>query len=103
MLDALAIHLRGAPAAARPLRLRLVGPMGSRFAERLRAFEALHPGVVEQRPYVPHHEALAEMLAADALLLVVGAGDGSRGRATVAGTLPGKIFESCARHGRCCC
>ena len=67
--------------------------MGSRFAERLRAFEARHPGVVEQRPYVPHHEALAEMLAADALLLVVGAGDGSRSRSVVAGTLPGKIFE----------
>ena len=93
LLDALAMYLRDAPATARPLRLRLVGPMGSRFAERLRAFESQHPGVVEQRPYVPHHEALVEMMAADALLLVVGAGDGSRGRDVVAGTLPGKIFE----------
>ncbi|HSQ73294.1 MAG TPA: glycosyltransferase family 4 protein [Rubrivivax sp.] len=93
LLDALTLYLRAAPAGARPLRLRLVGSMGSRFADRLRAFEARHPGVVEQRPYVPHHEALAEMLAADALLLVVGVGDGSRGRATVVGTLPGKIFE----------
>ncbi|MDP1650923.1 MAG: glycosyltransferase, partial [Rubrivivax sp.] len=93
LLEALALYLRDAPPAARPLRLRLVGPMGSRFAQRLQAFEAQHPGVVEQRPYVPHHEALAEMMAADALLLVVGAGDDSRGREVVAGTLPGKIFE----------
>ena len=93
LLDALALYLQDPPAGARPLRLRLVGPMGSRFAERLQAFEARHPGVVERRAYVPHHQALAEMLAADALLLVVGAGDGQRARATVAGTLPGKIFE----------
>ncbi|MDZ7592884.1 MAG: glycosyltransferase [Rubrivivax sp.] len=93
LLEALALYLVSASPAARPLRLRLVGMMGSRFAEKLRAFEARHPGVVEQRPYVPHHEALAEMLAADALLLVVGAGGGQRARATVAGTLPGKIFE----------
>ncbi|HSM20777.1 MAG TPA: glycosyltransferase, partial [Rubrivivax sp.] len=93
LLEAMVLYLKAAPPAARPLRLRLVGQMGSRFAEKLRAFEAQHPGVVEQRPYVPHQEALAEMLAADALLLVVGAGDGQRARATVAGTLPGKIFE----------
>lgn len=93
LLEALALYLGSAPPAARPLRLRLVGMMGGRFADKLRAFEARYPGVVEQRPYVPHHEALAEMLAADALLLVVGAGDGQRARATVAGTLPGKIFE----------
>ncbi len=93
LLDALALYLRDAPPTARPLRLRLVGAMGSRFAEKLRAFEAQYPGVVEQRPYMPHHEALAEMVAADALLLVVGAGDGTRARVTVAGTLPGKIFE----------
>jgi len=93
LLDALALYLRSAPPGTRPLRLRLVGMMGSRFAEKLQAFEAQHPGVVEQRSYVPHHEALAEMMAADALLLVVGAGDGRSARATVAGTLPGKIFE----------
>jgi glycosyltransferase involved in cell wall biosynthesis len=93
LLEALELYLGSPPPAARPLRLRLVGQMGSRFAEKLQAFEARHPGVVEQCPYVPHHEALAEMLAADALLLVVGAGGGQRARATVAGTLPGKIFE----------
>jgi len=32
-------------------------------------------------------------MAADALLLVVGAAGGGRSRAVVAGTLPGKIFE----------
>ena len=93
LLDALALVLRAAPPTARPLRLRLIGPMGGRFAARLRAFEMQHPGVIEQRPAVPHGEALAEMMAADALLLVVGAGGGSRSRAVVAGTLPGKIFE----------
>ena len=93
LLDAMDLVLRAAPPAARPLRLRLVGAMGSRFAARLRDFEARHPGIIEQRPPVPHHEALAEMMAADALLLVVGAGGGSRSRAVVAGTLPGKIFE----------
>ena len=93
LLEALGLYLRDAPPTARPLRLRLVGQMGSRFAERLQAFEARHPGVVQQRPYVPHHEALAEMMAADALLLAVGAGDASRDRGVVAGTLPGKIFE----------
>ena len=93
LLEALALYLRDAPVGARPLRLRLVGPMGSRFAASLRAFETQHPDVVERRAYVPHREAVAEMMAADALLLVVGAAGGGRSRAVVAGTLPGKIFE----------
>jgi glycosyltransferase involved in cell wall biosynthesis len=101
LLDGISLYLNGAPPHARPLRLRLVGNMGGRFAQRLRAFEQQHPGVVEQRAYVPHHEAIQEMRAADALLLVVGAGQGRAQGTTqgqgaagvVAGTLPGKIFE----------
>jgi len=93
LLDGVAAYLRSAAPSARPLVLRLVGQMGSRFAERLARFDAEHPGVVEHRPYVPHHEAIAEMQSADALLLVVGAGQGSKHGAVVAGTLPGKLFE----------
>jgi len=92
LLDALDRVLHTRRAGARALKLRLVGAIGSRFEAALAAFAARHPGVVERRPYVPHAEALAEMLAADALLLVVGAGDG-RHAEVVAGTLPGKLFE----------
>lgn len=84
-------------AGAPRLRLRLVGAVGSRFDAALAGFDARHPGVVERVPYVPHAQALAEMRAADALLLVVGAaGRAARlgdTRAVVAGTLPGKLFE----------
>lgn len=93
LLDGMALYLDRAAPSALPLRLRLVGNMGGRFAQRLQQFEQQYPGVVEQRPYVPHHEAIAEMRAADALLLVVGAGQGGRVADVVAGTLPGKIFE----------
>ena len=93
LLDGLAGYLQYAPPAARPLRLRLVGQIGSRFAARLARFDAAWPGVVEQLPYVPHGQALAEMAAADALLLVVGAGAAGQDPAVTAGTLPAKIFE----------
>lgn len=102
LLDGLARYLAAAPAGAagaRPLRLRLVGTIGSRFDAVLARFDARHPGVVERRAYVPHPEALAEMVAADALLLVVGAGAPGRDGAVVAGTLPGKVFEY-LRSGR---
>lgn len=93
LLDGVERYLRAPVRGARPLRLRLIGNMGSRFAARLAGFDAAHPGVVERVPYLPHREALAEMMAADALLLVVGTGQASRHRAVVAGWLPGKIFE----------
>lgn len=92
LLDALHRLLATRPPGARALKLRLVGALGGRFEAALAGFEARHPGVIERRPYVPHAEALAEMRAADVLLLVVGAGDG-RQAAVVAGTLPGKLFE----------
>ena len=92
LLDALERVLRRRAGHAPALKLRLVGAIGSRFEPALAAFEVRRPGVVERRPYVPHAEALAEMCAADALLLVVGAGDGRRAE-VVAGTLPGKLFE----------
>ncbi len=93
LLAGIELYLSRAAPTARPLRLRLVGNMGARFAQGLRQFEARHPGVIELRAYVPHHQAIAEMRAADALLLVVGAGQGTRASEVVAGTLPGKIFE----------
>ncbi len=93
LLAGLARYLAAAPTGARSLRLRLVGQMGARFESALAQFVAQHPGVVERRAYIPHSEALAEMQAADALLLVVGAGQRGRDSDVVAGTLPGKIFE----------
>lgn len=92
LLDGVDRCLRTRPAGSRAFRLRLVGAIGRRFNAELAGFEARHPGVIERRPYVPHAEALSEMRAADALLLVVGAGGGQQS-AVVAGTLPGKIFE----------
>lgn len=93
LLDAMERYL-GAPApGAKPLRLRLIGNIGSRFDARLARFDAAHPNVVERVAYLPHRDALAEMMAADALLLVVGAGPSGQHTAVVAGTLPGKIFE----------
>lgn len=92
LLDALDRVLLDRRTGPRALKLRLVGAVGGRFDAALAAFDARHPGLVERRPYVPHAQALAEMVAADALLLVVGAGDG-RQAAVVAGTLPGKLFE----------
>lgn len=92
LLDALDRVLCQRTGGERALKLRLVGAIGGRFDAALAAFDTRHPGAVERRPYVPHAQALAEMVAADALLLVVGAGDG-RQAAVVAGTLPGKLFE----------
>jgi len=71
------------------LRVRLVGNMGARFAAAVAAFSQRHPGVIDAVPYLPHGQALAELMAADALLLVVGGGRGP----AVRGWLPGKIFE----------
>lgn len=92
LLEGLERCLGRRPAGSRPLRLRLVGAIGSRFDAALAIFEMRHPGVIERRPYVAHIDALAEMRAADVLLLMVGAGGGSQ-PAVVAGTLPGKLFE----------
>lgn len=89
LLDGVSAYLANAAATARQLRVRLIGNMGARFEKRLAQFDELHPGVVERVPYLPHRQALAEMMAADALLLVVG---GAQGEAT-SGWLPGKIFE----------
>jgi Glycosyltransferase Family 4 len=78
---------RDATARAR-LRIRFVGNVGSRFEPLLIAFEARHPGTLERTGYVEHRRALAEILAADALLLVIG-GD----PASAAGVMTGKLFE----------
>jgi len=89
LLDGVALYLKQAARPTRRLRVRLVGNMGARFDARLRQFDALFPGVVERVPYLPHRDALAELVRADALLLVVGGWQGAAG----AGLLPGKIFE----------
>lgn len=90
LLDGIARYLDAAPAAGRPrLQVRLVGSMGSRFADTLADFRRRHPGVVQLVPYLPHREALVELQGADALVLVVGGGQGD----AVSGWLPGKIFE----------
>lgn len=93
LLEGLARFLAREPQLAQSLRLRLVGQIGGRFAEALTRFEQQHAGVVECQPFVPHHQALAEMRAADALLLLVGAGGAKADGAVTAGWLPGKIFE----------
>lgn len=93
LLSGLTRYLEGPqahPNSGHPkLRVRLVGNMGARFAEAVAAFSQRHPGVVASVPYLPHRQALAELVAADALLLVVGGGRGP----AVRGWLPGKIFE----------
>lgn len=99
LLEGLRRLLIAQPAAAARLRLRLLGNMGGRFAELLAGFEREHPGVLQLQAYVPHLQALQAMGDADALLLVVGAGERAAARATVAGTLPGKLFEY-LRSGR---
>ncbi|HUG24362.1 glycosyltransferase [Piscinibacter sp.] len=89
LLDGVALYLTQTARPTRRLRIRLIGNMGGRFDARLRQFDALFPGVVERVPYLPHRDALAELVRADALLLVVGGWRGAGG----AGLLPGKIFE----------
>jgi len=76
------------PQARHRLRIRLVGNVGSRFEPVLSSFENRIPGVLERTGYVEHHRALAEILAADALLLVIG-GDSE----SAAGVMTGKLFE----------
>lgn len=76
------------PTARERLSIRFVGSVGSRFEARLLAFEARYPRVLKRTGYVDHRQAIAEMLAADALLLVIG------GRAEAAeGVMTGKLFE----------
>jgi Glycosyltransferase Family 4 len=75
------------PALARRLRLRFVGEVGSRFTAALDAFDRRFPEVLERTGYVEHQRAVAQMLAADVLLLVIGGGTVARG------VLSGKLFE----------
>jgi glycosyltransferase involved in cell wall biosynthesis len=113
LLDGLALYLQSAGPRARALKVKLIGNMGSRFDGQWARFDLRFPGVVERRPYMPHRAALAELMAADALLLVVGgagetgttmpsptatattgtAPSASAASAAVTGWLPGKIFE----------
>lgn len=76
------------PRALKRLRIRFVGNVGSRFEPLLASFESRAPGVLERTGYVEHRRALAEILAADALLLVIG-GDSE----SAAGVMTGKLFE----------
>ncbi len=67
------------------VRLRFVG----RFGDEVRAMfrRPAVAAVVEEVPYVPHAESVAEILGAHALLLVVDDVAGSEG------IVPGKVFE----------
>ena len=76
------------PATRARLRIRFIGNMGARFEPMLSAFGARHPGVLERTGYIAHHQALAEVLSADALLLVIGGDDEG-----AAGVMTGKLFE----------
>jgi glycosyltransferase involved in cell wall biosynthesis len=89
LLRGLAAYLDTPRTGHLPLRVRLVGNMGARFALALQAFDRDYLGVVETVAFVPHAQSVAELMAADALLLVVGGGHGP----AVSGWLPGKIFE----------
>jgi Glycosyltransferase Family 4 len=75
------------PVLAERLRLRFVGLVGSRFEPALDSFAMRHPGVLERTGLVAHQQSVAEMLAADLLLLVIGGGVAARG------VLSGKVFE----------
>lgn len=76
------------PEARERLRIRFVGSVGSRFEPLLTSFEKRNPGVLERTGYVEHGRAIAEILAADALLLVIG-GDSK----STTGVMTGKLFE----------
>jgi glycosyltransferase involved in cell wall biosynthesis len=69
------------------LRIRFIGAIGSRFDAAINAFAVRWPGVLELGGYIDHSKMLAELVAADALLLVVGSGDAT------GGWVPGKLFE----------
>lgn len=88
-LEGVSLYLQGRREGHDALRVRLVGNMGDRFRAQLEVFSDRHPNVIECIEYLPHRQAIAELMAADALLLIVGGGRG----AGVSGWLPGKIFE----------
>jgi glycosyltransferase involved in cell wall biosynthesis len=88
-LEGVSLYLQGSREGHDALRVRLVGNMGDRFRAQIEAFGERHPNVLECIEYLPHRQAIAELVAADVLLLVVGGGRG----AGVHGWLPGKIFE----------
>nr|WP_316640654.1 glycosyltransferase [uncultured Roseateles sp.] len=93
LLEGLALYLERTGADAPSLRLRLIGNVGGRFEAMLAAFQVRFPGVIERRAYLPHRQALAEMMAADALLLLVGTPRNGLAVEAVAGVLPAKLFE----------
>lgn len=69
-----------------PVRLRFVGKVSNGLVAQLRA-AGLTDDVLELVPYVPHHESVAELRRASALLLAI------PDVAHNAGVLPGKLFE----------
>ncbi len=67
-----------------PLRLHITGSMPINIKETI---EAAAPGKTRFRAHVSHHEAIAQMKAADVLLLVIPDAKGNKG------ILTGKLFE----------
>jgi hypothetical protein len=73
--------------SSKKLKIKFVGNVGSRFSSSLQIFNNKWPNILEYNGFVHHDEAVAEILAADLLLLVIGGGVEARG------VLTGKIFE----------
>lgn len=67
-----------------PVRLHITGSMPEPIRQKI---EAALPGKVRFRHHVSHHEAIAQMKAADVLLLVIPDAKGNKG------ILTGKLFE----------
>jgi glycosyltransferase involved in cell wall biosynthesis len=67
------------------IRVRLVGNAGKSTLQMIANMRLSK--VIEMTGFLPHRDAIAHLMAADALLLVVGAGPGSER------VIPGKIYE----------
>ena len=67
-----------------PIRLHITGSMPSGIKDRI---ENAAPGKVRFKSHVNHHEAIAQMKAADLLLLIIPDAPGNKG------ILTGKLFE----------
>lgn len=87
ILQGVSRYLEKYDTSQKKIKIRFVGNVGSRFSKSIQIFDNKWPNVLENQGFVQHDEAVAEILAADLLLLVIGGGKEARG------VLTGKIFE----------
>lgn len=87
ILDGVDLFLTRRPDLVGKFCLRFLGNIGSRFDESISRFSDKYPGVLELESYVPHSEVPSHLLNSNALLLLIGGGDESKG------WIVGKIFE----------